>query len=112
MPAGVREEDDKIVRNVARALATSAFAGAAVLPGYAPWWRKNPSVASTRCAFSWALPYRHGAFGAAYPTVVLGEVPDRPSALRASGRVLKPGGRLLVGEVFPDFHVVPFGAAR
>ena len=112
MPAGVREEDDKIERNVARALATTALAGAAVLPGYAPWWRKNPSAAPTRCAFSWAFPYPDGAFGAAYPTVVLGEVPDQPAALRESGRVLKPGGRLLVGEVFPDFNVVPFGAAR
>ena len=24
--------------------------------------------------------------------------------------MLRPGGRLVVGEVFPDFHVVPFGA--
>ena len=59
-----------------------------------------------------ALPYPDGTFGAGYPTVVVGEVPDRRAALRESGGVLKPGRRLLVGEVLPDFHVVPFGALR
>ena len=59
-----------------------------------------------------ALPYPDGAFDAAYLTVVLGEVPDQYAALRELGRVLKPGGRLVVGEVFPDFHMVPFGALK
>lgn len=59
-----------------------------------------------------ALPYPDGAFDAAYLTVVLGEVPDQRTALRELGRVLKPGGRLVVGEVFPDFHMVPFGALK
>ncbi len=57
-----------------------------------------------------ALPYPDGIFDAAYLTVVLGEVPDQHAALRELGRVLKPGGRLVVGEIFPDFHMVPFGA--
>lgn len=56
------------------------------------------------------LPYRDGSFDAAYLAVVLGEVPDQEAALRELGRVLKPGGRLVVGETFPDFHMVPFGA--
>ncbi|AHY48157.1 ubiE/COQ5 methyltransferase family (plasmid) [Rubrobacter radiotolerans] len=59
-----------------------------------------------------ALPYPDGGFDAAYLTVVLGEVPDQEQALRELRRVLKPGGRLVVGEVFPDFHMVPFGALR
>lgn len=59
-----------------------------------------------------ALPYPDGAFDAAYLTVVLGEVPDQEQALRQLRRVLKPGGRLVVGEVFPDFHMVPFGKLR
>ena len=59
-----------------------------------------------------ALPYPDGTFDAAYLTVVLGEVPDQHAALRELGRVLKPGGRLIVGEVFPDFHMVPFGTLK
>lgn len=55
------------------------------------------------------LPYADGSFDAAYLTAVLGEIPDQDAALREIGRVLKPGGRLVVGEVFPDFHMVPFG---
>ena len=59
-----------------------------------------------------ALPYPDGTFDAAYLTLVLGEVPDQHAALRELGRVLKPGGWLVVGEVFPDFHMVPFGALK
>lgn len=59
-----------------------------------------------------ALPYPDGSFDAAYLTVVLGEISDQEQALRELRRVLKPGGRLVVGEVFPDFHMVPFGALR
>ncbi len=69
------------------------------------------NIAATR-GDAQALPYPGGAFDAAYLTLVLGEVPDQRAALRELGRVLKPGGRLVVGEVFPDFHMVPFGALR
>lgn len=58
------------------------------------------------------LPYPDGSFDAAYLTVVLGEIPDQERALRELRRVLKPNGRLVVGEVFPDFHMVPLGALR
>lgn len=59
-----------------------------------------------------ALPYPDESFAAAYLTAVLGEVPDQEATLREMRRVLKPGGRLVVGEVFPDFHMVPFAALR
>lgn len=59
-----------------------------------------------------ALPYPAVTFDAAYLAVVLGEIPDQGAALRELARVLKPGGRLVVGEVLPDFHMVPFGALK
>jgi len=51
------------------------------------------------------LPYPEGSFDAAYLISVLGEVPDSQVALRELCRVLKPGGRLIVGEIVvdPDF---------
>jgi ubiquinone/menaquinone biosynthesis C-methylase UbiE len=52
------------------------------------------------------LPYADGSFDAAYLVTVLGEVPDPGAAVREIGRVLKPGGRLVVGEFF-DRHYVP-----
>ena len=53
-----------------------------------------------------ALPYEDGAFHAAYLVAVLGEVPDQDAALRELRRILKPGGRLVVGELFGDPHMV------
>lgn len=51
------------------------------------------------------LPYDDHVFDAAFLIGVLGEIPDELGALRELRRVLKPGGRLVVGEVFvdPDF---------
>jgi SAM-dependent methyltransferase len=55
------------------------------------------------------LPYPDATFDAAYLVSVLGEIPDAPLALRELRRVLKPAGRLLVGEVLidPDFISLP-----
>jgi ubiquinone/menaquinone biosynthesis C-methylase UbiE len=52
------------------------------------------------------LPYADATFDAAYLVAVLGEVPDQDAALRALRRVLRPGGRLVVGELFGDPHMV------
>lgn len=59
-----------------------------------------------------ALPYPDASFDAAYLTLVLGEIPDQERALGELRRVLKPGGRLVVGELLGDPHYVPFGALR
>jgi SAM-dependent methyltransferase len=52
------------------------------------------------------MPYEDGRFDAAYLVTVLGEVPDQDAALRELARVLKPGGRLVVGELIGDPHYV------
>jgi ubiquinone/menaquinone biosynthesis C-methylase UbiE len=53
-----------------------------------------------------ALPYDDGTFDAAYLVTVLGEVPDQDAALRELRRVLKANGRVVVGELFGDPHMV------
>jgi protein-L-isoaspartate O-methyltransferase len=59
-----------------------------------------------------AMPYEDGTYDAAYLTTVLGEIPDQDAALRELARVLKPGGRLVVGELFGDPHYVRLGQLR
>jgi SAM-dependent methyltransferase len=59
-----------------------------------------------------ALPYDDASFDAAYLITVLGEIPDQQAALRELRRVLAPTGRLVVGEVLLDPHVVTFGRLR
>jgi len=48
------------------------------------------------------LPYPDRRFDAAYLVTVFGEIPDPGVALRELRRVLRPGGRLAVGEVLLD----------
>jgi ubiquinone/menaquinone biosynthesis C-methylase UbiE len=56
------------------------------------------------------LPYPDRTFDAAYLIGVLGEVPDEDAALQELRRVLKPTGRLVLGEVAFDPDFVTFGS--
>jgi ubiquinone/menaquinone biosynthesis C-methylase UbiE len=49
-----------------------------------------------------SLPYEDSTFDAAYLITVLGEIPHPEIALRELGRVVKPGGRIVLGELFLD----------
>ena len=58
------------------------------------------------------MPYEDGTYDAAFLVTVLGEIPDQDAALRELARVLKPGGRLVVGELLGDPHYVRLAPIR
>ena len=58
------------------------------------------------------LIFEDNRFHGAYLTVTLGEVPDQDAALRELARVVKPGGRVVVGEMVFDPHMVTLGSLR
>jgi ubiquinone/menaquinone biosynthesis C-methylase UbiE len=59
-----------------------------------------------------ALPLDDASVDAVVLTTVLGEIPDQDAALGEIARVLRPGGRLVVGELFGDPHYTSPGALR
>lgn len=59
-----------------------------------------------------ALPYADASMDAVVLTAVLGEIPEPLAALREIRRVLKPSGRLVVGELFGDPHFTTQGSLK
>jgi ubiquinone/menaquinone biosynthesis C-methylase UbiE len=59
-----------------------------------------------------ALPYDDASVNAVILTAVLGEIPDTAAALREIRRVLGPGGRLVVGELFGDPHFTTLASLK
>ena len=70
-------------------------------------WNVSPTQGDAQ-----ELPYDDDSFDAAVLVTVLGEIPDQDAALREIARVLRPGGRLIVGELFGDPHMVTLGALK
>ena len=64
------------------------------------------------CVDARSLPFPADSFDAAYLVTVLGEIPDQGAALRELRRVVKPEGRIVVGELFGDPHMVTHRALR
>ncbi len=56
------------------------------------------------------LPFEDDSFDGAYLVTVLGEIPDQDAALRELCRVVRPDGRIVVGELFGDPHMVTHAA--
>ena len=59
-----------------------------------------------------SLPHPDDSFDAVVLVTVLGEIPEREAALAEIKRVLRPGGRLVVGELFGDPHFQAFGSLQ
>ena len=58
------------------------------------------------------LPFADDSVDAVVLTAVLGEIPDQAAALREIRRVLKPGGRFVVGELFGDPHFTTLASLK
>ena len=70
-------------------------------------WNVNPTRGDAQ-----ELGWDDDSFDAAILITVLGEIPDQDAALRQITRVLRPGGRLIVGELFGDPHMVTIGTLQ
>ena len=58
------------------------------------------------------LPYDTDEFDAAYLVAALGDAQDPDTAMRELARVVRPRGRVVVGELHGDPHRIGFTALR
>ncbi len=58
------------------------------------------------------LPFEDNSFDGAFLVTVLGEIPDQDAALRELSRVIRPGGRVVLGEMCVDPHFVTLGSMQ
>jgi len=61
-----------------------------------------PDIGFTSGEASEGFPFPDSSFDVAFLAAVIGEVPDQQACIRSLGRMLKPGGRLVFLEMFPD----------
>ncbi|MGH3413037.1 MAG: class I SAM-dependent methyltransferase [Marmoricola sp.] len=73
--------------------------------------RRAPPVALVR-ANAAALPFPEASFDGAYMASALGQVPDPTAGLAELRRVVRPGGRVVVGDVAYDPHGLFFPGLR
>jgi len=52
------------------------------------------------------LPYETTVFHGAFLVTTLGEIPDQAAAMHELARVVRPGGRIVIGELVGDPHWV------
>lgn len=97
-PTGMLDILDLQQKMVEHALATSRERGLANVVG--------------RQGDARSLPYEDDRFDGAFLVATLGEVPDQDRALRELARVIRPQGRLVVGELFGDPHWVRLGRLK
>jgi ubiquinone/menaquinone biosynthesis C-methylase UbiE len=64
------------------------------------------------CGDATKLAYTDATFDAAFLITVLGEIPDQDAALRELRRVIKPSGRLIIGEMIVDPDFIPLRELR
>ena len=76
------------------------------------WNGAGVRTVRTLAADATALPFTDDRFDGAWLVSMLGQVPDPTAALREARRVVRPGGRVVVGELAYDPHGVFFGDLR
>lgn len=62
--------------------------------------RRSDNIVATQ-GDARSLPYADASFDAAYLVTVLHEIPNQERALQEVSRVLRPGGRLVIGDLAP-----------